>query len=146
MQQTRVQSLGQKDLLEKGMAICCSIVAWKFAWTEEPGRLQSMRLQRVGHKWIPMHAQWKVVFRNQILGRRYDHCYWDITAIGFLHTHLSVHLSSIYHLISILILIISVPCHRIPSCHLSIFITSLSHSKKPTSIIYNIYIYVFPQS
>ena len=55
--------------------------------------------------------------------------------------YLSIYLSSIYHLISILILIISVPCHRIPSCHLSIFITSLSHSKKPTSIIYNIYIY-----
>ena len=39
----------QEDLLEKGMAIHSSILAWRIPWTEEPGRLQSMRLQRVGH-------------------------------------------------------------------------------------------------
>ena len=42
MQETRVQSLGQGDLLEKGMATHSSILAWRIPWTEEPGRLQSM--------------------------------------------------------------------------------------------------------
>ena len=43
MQETRVQSLGQEDPLEKGMATYSSILAWKIPWTEEPGRAQSMR-------------------------------------------------------------------------------------------------------
>ena len=47
--ETRVQSLGQEDPLEKEMATHSSILAWKIPWTEEPGRLQSMGLQRVGH-------------------------------------------------------------------------------------------------
>ena len=45
----RVQSLGQEDSLEKDMATHSSILAWKILWTEEPGGLQSMGLQRVGH-------------------------------------------------------------------------------------------------
>ena len=49
LQDTRVQSLGLEDLLEKEMAIHSSTLAWKIPWTEEPGRLQSMRLQRVRH-------------------------------------------------------------------------------------------------
>ena len=49
MWETRVQSLGQEDLLEKEMATHSSILAWKIPWTEEPGRLQSMGSQRVGH-------------------------------------------------------------------------------------------------
>ena len=49
MQETRVQSLGQEDLLEKEMAPHSSIVAWKIPWTEEPGRLQSMGSQRIRH-------------------------------------------------------------------------------------------------
>ena len=49
MQETRVQSLGQEDLLEKEMATHSSILAWKIAWTEEAGRLQSMGSQRVRH-------------------------------------------------------------------------------------------------
>ena len=49
MQETRVRSLGQKDPLEKEMATHFSTLAWKIAWTEEPVRLQSMGLQRVGH-------------------------------------------------------------------------------------------------
>ena len=48
MQQARVQSLGQEAPLEKEMAIHASILAWEIPWTEEPGRLQSMDLQRVG--------------------------------------------------------------------------------------------------
>ena len=47
MQETQVQSLGQEDPLEKAMATHSSTLAWKIPWTEEPGRLQSMGLQRV---------------------------------------------------------------------------------------------------
>ena len=53
MQETWVQSLGWEDPLEKEMAThfqsTSSTLAWKFPWMEEPGRLQSMVLQRVGH-------------------------------------------------------------------------------------------------
>ena len=47
--ETQVQYLGQEDLLEKEMATHSSILAWKIPWMEEPGRLQSMGSQRVGH-------------------------------------------------------------------------------------------------
>ena len=47
--ETWVQSLGQEDPLEEEMATHSSILAWKIPWTEEPGRLQSMGLPRVGH-------------------------------------------------------------------------------------------------
>ena len=47
--ETRVRSLGQEDPLEKEMAIPSSTTAWKIPWMEEPGRLQSMGSQRVGH-------------------------------------------------------------------------------------------------
>ena len=49
MQETQVQSLGQEDPLEKDMATHSSICAWRIPWTEEPGRLQSMGLQRFRH-------------------------------------------------------------------------------------------------
>ena len=49
MWETRVQPLGRQDLLEKEMATHSSILAWKIPWTVEPGRLQSMGSQRVGH-------------------------------------------------------------------------------------------------
>ena len=47
MQETQVPSLGQEDLLEKGMATHSRILAWRIPWTEQPGGLQSMGLQRV---------------------------------------------------------------------------------------------------
>ena len=49
MQETRVQSLGWEDTLEKEMATHSSTLAWKIPWTEEAGSRQSMGLQRVGH-------------------------------------------------------------------------------------------------
>ena len=49
MQETRVRSLGQEDPLEKGMATHSGILAWRIPWTEEPGGLQFVELQRVGH-------------------------------------------------------------------------------------------------
>ena len=48
MQETWVPSLGQEDPLEKEMATHSSILAWRIPWTEDPDRLQSMGLQRVG--------------------------------------------------------------------------------------------------
>ena len=49
MLETRVHPLGREDPLEKGMFTHSSILAWRIPWTEEPGGLQSMQLQRVGH-------------------------------------------------------------------------------------------------
>ena len=49
LQETRVQSLGREDPLEKGVATPSSILAWRIPWTEEPDRLQSLGLQRVRH-------------------------------------------------------------------------------------------------
>ena len=49
IRETQVLSLGQEDPLEEEMATHSSTLAWKIPWTEEPGRLQSMGLQRVGH-------------------------------------------------------------------------------------------------
>ena len=51
LQETRLQFLGREDPLEKEMAIHSSTLAWKIPWMEEPDRLQSMGLQRVGHNW-----------------------------------------------------------------------------------------------
>ena len=49
MQKTQIQSLSQEVSLENGMATHSSILAWRIPWTEEPGVLQSMESQRVGH-------------------------------------------------------------------------------------------------
>ena len=56
MQESRVQSLGPEGPLEKGMAILSSILAWRIPWTEEPGSLQPMGSQRVGHNWVTTTA------------------------------------------------------------------------------------------
>ena len=52
MRETWVQSLGQEDPLEKEMAIHSSTIAWKIPWTEEPGKPQSMVLQRVRSDYV----------------------------------------------------------------------------------------------
>ena len=49
MQETRVQSLGREDPLEKKVATHSSILAWRSPWTQEPGGLEPMGSQRVGH-------------------------------------------------------------------------------------------------
>ena len=49
VQESRVQSLDQEDPLEKEMATHSSILDWRIPWTEEPGALQPMELQRCGH-------------------------------------------------------------------------------------------------
>ena len=52
MQETRVRSLGWEDPLEKEMATHSSFLAWRILWTEQPGGLQSMGSQTVGHDWV----------------------------------------------------------------------------------------------
>ena len=70
MQETLVPSLGQEDRLEEEMATHSSILAWKIPWTEEPGVLQSMGLQRVGHDWVintyPQEAKLKEVGSKEV--------------------------------------------------------------------------------
>ena len=51
-QEMQVQSVGGEDPLEKEIATHSSILAWKIPWTEEPGGLQSMELQRLGCDWV----------------------------------------------------------------------------------------------
>ena len=55
-QEIQIWSLGQEDPLEKGVATHSSIFPWRIPWREEPGRLQSMELQRVGHDWATKYA------------------------------------------------------------------------------------------
>ena len=50
--ETQVHSLRQDNPLQKGTTINSSIFAWEIPWTEEPGGLQSMGLQKVGHNWV----------------------------------------------------------------------------------------------
>ena len=57
MEETQVQSLSQEDLLEKGMAIHSSILAWRIPWTEEPGRL------RRDHK---EYSTWDIFIQNSL--------------------------------------------------------------------------------
>ena len=64
MQETWVWSLGQEEALEEGMVTHSSILAWRIPWTEEPSRLQSSGLQRVGHNW----SNW-VGFRDSSVGK-----------------------------------------------------------------------------
>ena len=59
MLETWVRSLGWEDPLEEGLAIHSSILAWRIPWTEEPGRLQSIGLQKVGHDWSNL-AHWLI--------------------------------------------------------------------------------------
>ena len=58
MWETRIRSLGRKDLLEKEMATHSSTLAWKLQWTEKPGRLQSIGSQRVRHDFTFTFCCW----------------------------------------------------------------------------------------
>ena len=57
MQETQVRTLAWEDPLEKGMATHSIILAWRIPWTEEPGELQSMGSQRVGHSLVSEQQQ-----------------------------------------------------------------------------------------
>ena len=73
MWETQVQSLGQEDPLEKSIETHSSILAWRIPWTEEPGGLQSIGLQRVRHTWIDLAKN-----SNYTLG-------WPKSWFGFFH-------------------------------------------------------------
>ena len=60
MQESWVLFLAQEDPLEKGIATHSSILAWKIPWTEEPGGLQSIRWQRVGHNLATKQQQQQI--------------------------------------------------------------------------------------
>ena len=67
MQEIQFQSLGQEDSLEKEMATHSSIFPWKIPWTEEPGGLQSMELQRAGHNCTHTHTHTHTPLISHIL-------------------------------------------------------------------------------
>ena len=60
-QETQVWPVAQEDSSEEEMATHASILAWNIPWTEEPGGLQSMRLQRVGHKMMKWEESFNFV-------------------------------------------------------------------------------------
>ena len=64
MQKIWVRSVGQEDHLEKGMTVHSSILAWRIPRTEEPGRLQSVGLQTVGHDWVTNTAT--MLYRHRL--------------------------------------------------------------------------------
>ena len=78
MGETRVQSLGWEDPLEKERATHSSILAWKIPWTEEPGRLQFMGPQRVrlilNHQYlIFIMMKYLIIYPTLLLGHQYQH-------------------------------------------------------------------------
>ena len=58
--ESQVQSLGWEDSLKKGMVTHSSILVWEIPWTEEPGRLESMRLQRVRHDLVTKQQTYNI--------------------------------------------------------------------------------------
>ena len=71
MRETRLQSLGWEDPLEKEIATHCSILAWRIPQMEEPGRLQSMGSQRVRHNWVSFIHQrnWSLPWQHVVLSQ-----------------------------------------------------------------------------
>ena len=88
-QEPRVQSLGWKDPLEKGMATHSSILAWRILWTEEPGGLESIGSQNAGHDWSDLthtHILYWFIFeqyKSSIL-------YVFLRSTSKVHSHCSV--------------------------------------------------------
>ena len=83
MQEMWVQSLGQEDPLEKGMATHSTILAWRIPWPEEPGGLRSMGLQRVRHDWATHTLTFVGSFYN---GRWFFHHFLFLTSSWFMCT------------------------------------------------------------
>ena len=75
MLETRVWSLCWEDPLEKEMATHSSTLAWKVPWTEEPGRLQSMGSQRVGHDWATL-----LIYSGRRTHKGTSESHWDYEA------------------------------------------------------------------
>ena len=84
MQETWVQTLGQKDFLEKGMASHSSILAWRIPWTEQPDWLQSMRSQRVGHDWATNTFTLSIIYDYPLLNSH------NLSNIAYYFVHFTV--------------------------------------------------------
>ena len=98
MQKTQVRSLGWEDPLEREMAIHSGILAWRIPWTEEPGGLQPMGLQRVGHKWAtnttittcyyPIEERFELLFifflqySTKCIQPSRNWCFWHVANIS----------------------------------------------------------------
>ena len=84
-----VQSLGREDSLEKEMATHFSTLAWKIPWTDEPGRLQSMGLQRVRHDWVTSLSLTNTLFLDKKLFSVFHHyrldCKWTSLNLMFVY-------------------------------------------------------------
>ena len=116
MQEMRVQSLGHEELLEEEMATHSSILVWRIPWTEEPGRLQSMRPQTVKtqlstHTIItsevnffissilkflitPKHYTWKILSCFDSGSKlRPTHCNWLVYLLSLIHFYWSISFS-----------------------------------------------------
>ena len=87
MRETRVQPLGWKDPLEKEMATHSSILAWKIPWMVEPGRLQSMGSQRVGHNWATEQLHFHIIFSQSMIGNLMFKLFWCILLFHCLTTY-----------------------------------------------------------
>ena len=86
MQEMQFQSLGWEDPLEEEMATYSSILAWEIPWTEEPGRLQAMGLQRVGHDWVTSLHFTSTLKKTKInMYLKYLYIYWNQTDILSFH-------------------------------------------------------------
>ena len=70
MQETQIQSLGQEDPLEEEMATHSRLLAWRIPWTEEPGGLQPIGSQRVGHNWATNTHTYNIKTSPQIYSAR----------------------------------------------------------------------------
>ena len=101
MLETLVQSVGQEDPLQKGMATHSSILAWRIPWTEKPGRLQSIGLQRVGHDWAHMRSDMQFASSKNSLDEEFNFFNREY-AIHIFYIVLSVCESCIFQEISLL--------------------------------------------
>ena len=81
MQETQVPSVGQRDILEKGMATRSSILAWRIPWTEEPSRLQSMGSQSQTRLRLTLslskHLNTDALVLNEFTARRVAGLNWE---------------------------------------------------------------------
>ena len=82
MQETWVQSLGQKDPLEKEMATHSSMLAWRIPWTEEAGRLQSPGSWKVGHDWATSHSTFHFYALERVMATHSSVLAWRISGMG----------------------------------------------------------------
>ena len=132
MQETQVQSLGWEDPLANGMATHSSILAWRIPWTEEPGGVQSMRSQRVRHKWASTKTRTHTICLKAMCIHVHFLFHWTVGLYFLLICLLgcwsfSSHILAIFYILGMLIL-----------CDISF--QYFSHSS--LYFVYGIYVYI----